>query len=985
MQMLQSLLDQVRFTVFSIDLTLKSRQRFHVHHGPVEHGLIRKALDDPDVYPQTLIPHSVESGQVHYASGDLYRLAFTGLPQMPDPVDLVRRLKDLGVERHGRSSSKLGGNFDVAGPYGLVHGSVGSSYRAGFINQDDIPTSSLKPDKDGCFTLRFFSPLRMPRSDKHRQKGAHFLDGRHFDTTRFLRLLARRIAMLYGLPSFDADDFEEQIRELDIRLRANRLFWLDVPYRSKTLGGAVGDVVLYAEAWPKELLKLLWFGQYLHAGKNSSFGFGEFRLLPGLRPFIPHRARSFLLQMMDEDNLRDAVAHLGRGKIEDVWLPSHAAHQSVQAAKSGCGSDDPIEAESALDLDFLGDEVADLRQGRYRASRLDGVFFRTGKSKFRPLAIPPLRDRLWQRAALQVLSAAVDTVLSESAYAYRAGLSRFNAADAIEKAYRDGYKVVLEADILSFFDTVSLEAIESRVRALWRDDPITDLIVDWIRAPVVFDGQVITRDRGLPQGAVISPLLSNLFLSDFDRHLVRDGLRLVRYGDDFVVIGRTREEVENALEISRSLLEKSGLSLNEEKTDIVDYDKGFRFLGFLFCRSVVLESQEKNKEEPGIIRSIPELEGLLKQSTKPLQGWARLVDPEKSRREKQTFWQRPFQLDSDRERETAPLYLFGWNKRLAIYQDDLVVSDVLTNERQRIPWRNVSDLILAGPPSLSGRFLYRVCNDGTPVILCRNDGEILGVLNPSSMATRYEMLELQLRKSHQVAFCLVTAKAVVSAKINNQIEVLRRQVHPKLDRELKDLRECRWVLKRTTGEIKTMEELRAMEGRAARIFFSGYARCMPPDFEAMGKRGRGATDPTNALLNFLYTLVFRHIRLALESIRLHSGIGFMHNSRGRFAALAADMEEEFRHVAELMILKLVHQGTISRKDFYNHKDDRRVWLTSQARSRIIMAFEAYLDRPRRVDGYPRPMTYRELMVRQARLLRLVLQDKAPHYEAFRLR
>ena len=987
---LSSLISAMRFSVIGIDLQLQQPVRFSTHHhGAILYGTIMEALGRPAHFPEHIILHPVESGYQHYARGDLYRMAFTCLPGKSDATELARMLDEHGAERTSRPHV-LGGNYRVERIWDCIGPSTVEGVPPLFIGEDQMPSSSMQPGPDGLITLRFFGPLRMPRAQGDKRPRAAFFDNECFDPGRFLSLLIARIARLTGQPAIPQEDMDRYLESIGPTLVENRLFWLDVPYTGKTLGGAIGEVSFRADTWPQDVLKLLWFGQYLHAGKNTAFGFGEYRWVESVRPFIPKRARSFLDRMIEPDNLSAAMAHIGRKDVQDQWLPMSEDDESDTSGSAGQGDSDATGFTSevsadhcdAYDAEFLSEEIARLQKGNYACAPLTGLFIRSNEQSYRPLAIPVIRDRLLQRAALQILAPDVNQLLDDSAYAYRAGLSRHNAAWKIEQAYRDGYRYVLEADIVSFFDNVDLSGIIARIQALWREDPIVKPMIDWLQAPVLFDGQKIQRDRGLPQGAVISPMLSNLFLVDFDRRISDHDLKLVRYSDDFVVLARTAQQARDALTISEALLHDHGLKLNAEKTRIVSYDDGFRFLGFLFCRSVTLEVPSGRSRETAVVRSKPELKRLLEESSKPLAGWASNIDPDNMEKQRKSFWSRSLKVDRPMERDSAPLYLHGWGLQLSVYQEDLVIRDTRSNETNRLPWHAVSELILSGPPSLSGRFLYRAARDGKPITLCRQDGEILGVLHGPKARVRYELLETQLRKSHDMDFCIRLAHKIVRGKIRNQTEVLRRQIRPNLDGELKLLRSILEQIGLKPFKIETMDELRGFEGNASAIYFKAFQRCLPDGFNHMGPRGRGAKDPTNALLNFLYTMVMRHVRLALMGAGLHPGIGLIHVSRGRFDALAADMMEEFRQIAELLTLRLFHRGTLKPEDFYTNKDDPRMWLTRNARKRVILAFEERMDRPMRMEGYPAPLSFRDLMQRQAKLLRQVLLDQQTAYRPY---
>src|SRR5204863_2671706 len=238
---------------------------------------------------------------------------------------------------------------------------------------------------------------------------------------------------------------------------------------------------------------------------------------------------------------------------------------------------------------FAEQTAAALRSGDYSPAPLLGFVAPKGKASVRPLAVPTVRDRVVQRAACALLGPSVETLLEDCSYAYRKGLSRAGAARAIERAYEDGYRYVLDADIESFFDAVEWERMFAKLEALFPFEPLVPLVEEWVKAPVIFEKSVIKRERGLPQGAPVSPLLANLFLDEFDEELLGRDYRLVRYGDDFVVLCRDLEAARRAREAARTALQHLGLTLHESKTAVRSLDEGLSYLGYLFCRSVVTD------------------------------------------------------------------------------------------------------------------------------------------------------------------------------------------------------------------------------------------------------------------------------------------------------------------------------------------------------------------------------------------------------------
>jgi group II intron reverse transcriptase/maturase len=206
----------------------------------------------------------------------------------------------------------------------------------------------------------------------------------------------------------------------------------------------------------------------------------------------------------------------------------------------------------------------------------------SGHSGTRTLLVPAVRDRVLQTAVAHYLSRAFEEEFLECSFGYRPGRSVDRAIARIRKCRDLGYKFVVDADIESFFSNVDHQILLHRLAGRRPGESIMGLLRLWINA-TIWDGFHVRALRlGVPQGSPISPLLANFFLEDFDRELEKSGRKLIRYADDFLILSRSREDATQALIQSSQLLEETHLALNLEKTAIVDFDHGFRFLGALF-------------------------------------------------------------------------------------------------------------------------------------------------------------------------------------------------------------------------------------------------------------------------------------------------------------------------------------------------------------------------------------------------------------------
>jgi hypothetical protein len=329
------------------------------------------------------------------------------------------------------------------------------------------------------------------------------------------------------------------------------LFWIDTGYRDASgayhsMGGVQG-MVEFAAPLPEDELALWVLGQYIGFGQRRAFGWGRYRLETSAGDFSlrrAERATPLLLQVARLDNLREAH----RAVVENQQQRQPDARDDIPFFQ-GChpdgeeeGWDEPAE-EVDIDLDAerlarLGEKLA---AGRYQPSRLRGALIAKKDGGWRPLAVPPFWDRVAQRACAQFLRGGLEDLFYHGSFGYRLGRSRHLAKDQVERWHDAGYRWVYESDIEAFFDQVDWRHLRLRLEALLGDDPLVELLLAWMAAPVEYQGQVIERRAGLPQGSPLSPLLANVMLDDFDRDLEAAGCRLARSGRRLVVACKLSE------------------------------------------------------------------------------------------------------------------------------------------------------------------------------------------------------------------------------------------------------------------------------------------------------------------------------------------------------------------------------------------------------------------------------------------------------------
>jgi group II intron reverse transcriptase/maturase len=203
--------------------------------------------------------------------------------------------------------------------------------------------------------------------------------------------------------------------------------------------------------------------------------------------------------------------------------------------------------------------------------------------KTRPLGIPTVRDRIIQMATVQVIGPIFDADFCDCSYGFRPMHNQHQAIAKIREYYDQGYRWVVDADLQDFFGTLDHELLMGFVRERIVDGSVLRLIRLWLKAGVMEDMELKLVTTGSPQGGVISPLLSNIYLHQFDRMMTERGYRLVRYADDWVILCKLERKAERALEVAKQILEgQLKLKIHPEKTRIVDFKEGFDFLGCRF-------------------------------------------------------------------------------------------------------------------------------------------------------------------------------------------------------------------------------------------------------------------------------------------------------------------------------------------------------------------------------------------------------------------
>jgi RNA-directed DNA polymerase len=290
------------------------------------------------------------------------------------------------------------------------------------------------------------------------------------------------------------------------------------------------------------------------------------------------------------------LAALGNGVKGNKWFSLidkvyrlrtlEAAWQDVRGNKGAAGVDgQSIERFEAHASDYLYELSEALKEGSYRPEAIKRVEIPKGDGRHRPLGIPTVKDRIVQAAVKRVIEPIFEQAFLPMSHGFRPGRGCKDALREVDELVKAGHTWVVDADLQGYFDSIPHERLLNRVEERISDGKVLKLLQGWLEQDIVKGLERWSPTSGTPQGAIISPLLANLYLHPLDERMQAKGYRMVRYADDSVILCRSEDEAQAALAEMQRWVEENGLRLHPDKTHVgncTEEGQGFEFLGYRF-------------------------------------------------------------------------------------------------------------------------------------------------------------------------------------------------------------------------------------------------------------------------------------------------------------------------------------------------------------------------------------------------------------------
>lgn len=586
--------------------------------------------------------------------------------------------------------------------------------------------------------------------------------------------------------------------------------------------------------------------------------------------------------------------------------------------------------------------INSLLDGTYKPDLVEEVIVNKENGKDRTIYKYTCTDRVILDILKRYLTPILDPLFSRYSYAYRDNKGTLEAVKLASKYIEEDKDWVLEIDIKDFFDSINIQRLESFLSKEIKDIDVLKLIHKYLNPFIKVGESKIRKTIGIVQGSPISPLLSNLYMKDFDSYL-ESKYSFIRYSDNINIYFETYIEAQNALlDVDDYLRNKLGLTTNTKKSGIFESIKR-RYLGYQFYRNNNQVYIKQYKKEP-------------------------------IRYHKQWYTSAITKIDKS-------YHLI--NDGILTKKDYTILFE---NEEKKyyIPIETCGLINIFSNVTFTSSFFELMNNKKLNVNIYNKYGKYLGSFNTSTHYKSNKTLLKQVSLYNNPSKRLILAKKIEIASIHNQRENLRYYYkHNKinvLDEAIKYISNCIDEINKS----KTIEELMLIEARSKQKYLQMLDVVIDNEEFKFDKRTkRPPLNELNAMISFGNTLLYQRIASEIHRTSLDIRVGIVHSTNSRKETLNLDIAEIFKPIiVDKVIFSLIHNNQIHKDEHFEYiSSNKGIYLNKEGKTIFIEGLEKKLYSKIKVEGHS--YTYDSLIRREIRKLEKYIEDDTVKYKPYR--
>lgn len=635
------------------------------------------------------------------------------------------------------------------------------------------------------------------------------------------------------------------------------------------------------------------------------------------------------------------------------------AWEKVLANGGGAGSDGVSPENFQLNLKNNLKKLSNrLEEGTFKDGPYKHYEIPKPNGKKRKLMVPCIADRVVHTAIAQTLSPILEPQFENCSFAYRPGRSVQQAVKAIEKWRDDGYIHVIDADITNYFSSIDHGKLVNTLRKHMDGHSGITFITELVASIIEHQGiELGTLGKGLAQGSPLSPLLANLYLDYLDEKIEMRGVRIIRFADDFIILCKNLKTKEMAYDQLQEVLSELDLELHPEKTRLVDFDRGFEFLGYMFVRSLAMPKDKPEITKDSFAKN--ETKQILAQNSQKYE--EAILSETKGR--------------TDYAKGDRILYVLERDRKLV---SDHINVEVLTSHGQLILAINIKqiDRIEVGRNVHVDQSVIKLCMaENTQLIFLDGWGQQLGRVVPNE-DTHAALQYAQANSCASVRFATTLARKCVEARIRNQRTQLFRLNRSQEIDIVEDVLKSMGRNLRKVQYAQTVDELRGLEGASGALYWPAVGKLCKTT-EIPFKRTRPAKDELNAAINYLTFMLERDTRSAIRAAGLHVGFGFLHRPNDYSEAAVYDLMEPFRAPLTEGLPVYLFNARRLKPEMFSVSEKGVIWMNNAARKAVISGYEQFVAKRINITGKKSKLSWRRMMWHQAVSLAKAYRQQKP--------